>query len=228
MLQVLVESRAPRARRGSFTAVSIGVHASVIATAALLTARVERPARVEPPEHIVYSAPAPAPTRAPAASTPSSAQSSMEISTPALTVPQLSTPTIAFPSTDVFSRVLEELGETVIGSPIGNPTRGSFTGQIHTAQTVDRVVAPLAGNPSPPYPTRLSNAGVEGEVLARFVVDTTGRVEVSTIDIQQASHALFGEAVRRWLAQNRYSPALAGGRPVRQLVEQRVGFTLRR
>jgi len=151
-----------------------------------------------------------------------------DIAAPSFTVPQVATPTFAFPSTDIFSRVLEEVGSATIGSPIGSRPGGSVTGQIYTAQTVDRIVAPLPGNPAPPYPARLSNAGVEGEVLARFVVDTTGRVEAPTIEIQQASHALFGEAVRRWLTQNRYSPALAGGRPVRQLVQQRIGFTLTR
>ena len=226
MLQVLVESRAPRARRVSFTAVSIAVHATLIAAAALLTARMEAPPRVERAEHIVYAAPAPAPAHA--AATPLSAAASLVIAAPSFAMPQLSTPAITLPSSDVFSRVLEELGATSIGSPIGTRTGGSVPGQIHTAQTVDRIVAPLPGNPSPPYPTRLSNAGVEGEVLARFVVDTTGRVEAPTIEIQQASHALFGEAVRRWLTQTRYSPAIAGGRPVRQLVQQRIGFTLTR
>ncbi len=226
MLHVLVESRAPRARRASFAAVSIGVHASLIVAAVLLTARVETAARVERTEHLVYTAPAPAP--APAASTPLSAAAPLAIAAPSFTVPQLSTPAFAFPSTDLFARVLEELGTTSIGSPIGTRTGGSVTGQIHTAHTVDRIVAPLPGNPSPPYPTRLSNAGIEGEVLTRFVVDTTGRVEAQTIEIQQASHAVFGEAVRRWLTQNRYSPAIAAGRPVRQLVQQRIGFTLTR
>lgn len=120
------------------------------------------------------------------------------------------------------------MGATSIGSPIGTRTGGTVPGQLHTAATVDRIVAPLPGNSAPAYPSRLSNAGVEGEVFARFVVDTTGRIEAPTIEIQQASHALFGEAVRRWLTHNRYSPALAGGRPVRQLVQQRIEFTLTR
>lgn len=144
MFQVLVESRAPRARRGSFTAVSIGVHPSLIAAAALLTARMEIPLRTERVAQIVYSAPAPASARAAAAA---SSASSALIAAPTFTVPQVATPTFAFPSTDIFARVLQELSETSIGSPVGARTSGSFTGQIHTAQTVDRIVAPLAGNP---------------------------------------------------------------------------------
>lgn len=226
MLHVLVESRAPGARHGSFAAVSVVVHASLIVAAALLTSRLEMRTRAEPAEQIVYTAPAPDPGSV--ASTPSSATSPLDIAAPSLTVPHVSTPVFAFPSADIFTRLREELGSTSISTSIGARSNGSVTGQIHTAESVDRIVAPLPGNPAPPYPSRLSNAGVEGEVVARFVVDTTGRVEIPTIEIQQASHALFGEAVRRWLTQNRYSPALAGGRPVRQLVEQRIGFTLTR
>lgn len=226
MLQVLVESRASRARHAPWTAVSIVVHATLIALAVVLTAQLSPATSAPPVEQIVYTAPVPAP--APAASAPLSAAASLVIAAPSFTVPQFSTPAITLPSSDIFSRVIEEIGTTSIRSTIGTRTGGSGTGEIHTAQTVDRIVAPLPGNPSPPYPARLSNAGVEGEVLARFVVDTTGRVEAPTIEIQQASHALFGEAVRRWLTQNRYSPALAGGRPVRQLVQQRIGFTLTR
>jgi len=65
-------------------------------------------------------------------------------------------------------------------------------------------------------------------VLVRFVVDTAGRVEVPSIAILSASHALFGETVKQWLKQTRYSPAMANGTTVRQLVQQRVGFALTR
>src|SRR5688500_8103722 len=112
MLHVLVESRAPRARRGSFAAVSVVFHASLIAAAALLTARMEAPTRVERPEQLVYTAPAPDPALV--ASSPSSAPSSLDFVAPSIAVPQLSIATFAFPSTDIFARVLEDLGPTSI------------------------------------------------------------------------------------------------------------------
>ena len=80
---------------------------------------------------------------------------------------------------------------------------------------------------APTVPSTATSA-VEGEVLARFVVDTAGGVEAKSIEILQASHGLFGDAVTEWLRQTRYAPALVSGRPVRQLVQQSIGFTLRR
>jgi hypothetical protein len=69
---------------------------------------------------------------------------------------------------------------------------------------------------------------VEGDVVARFVVDTLGRVEPGSIAILAATHALFAAEVRAWLSRTRYRPAEYEGRVVRQLVEQRIGFALRR
>lgn len=62
----------------------------------------------------------------------------------------------------------------------------------------------------------------------RFVVDSAGHIETPTIEIAQARHALFGASVRQWLPRTRYSPALVNGRAVRQLVQQRIEFTLTR
>jgi TonB family protein len=101
-------------------------------------------------------------------------------------------------------------------------------GSVHSAGVVDRQVAPDPRNGRPRYPDAMRAASVAGEVVARFVVDTTGVVEPSSITILVATHALFGDAVRRWLPQTRYTPAEYAGRRVRQLVEQRMEFTLAR
>jgi hypothetical protein len=53
-------------------------------------------------------------------------------------------------------------------------------------------------------------------------------VDPASIIIVRATHALFGDAVRRWLPQSRYRPAEAGGRVVAQLVQQPFGFSIRR
>jgi TonB family protein len=97
---------------------------------------------------------------------------------------------------------------------------------VYAAGFVDRAVAPLGHNVRPEYPVALRAAGVEGEVQVRFVVNSAGFVEPATIEILRATHAQFAAVVRRWLPITRYVPAEARGRRVRQLVEQRVGFTL--
>ena len=69
---------------------------------------------------------------------------------------------------------------------------------------------------------------VEGSVLVQFVVDTTGHVESSSINFIRATHPLFAQSTRQWLARTRYLPAEIEGRPVRQLVQQEVAFALDR
>ncbi|HEY2853364.1 MAG TPA: TonB family protein [Gemmatimonadaceae bacterium] len=94
--------------------------------------------------------------------------------------------------------------------------------------TVDLAARPKASNPSPVYPPALRSAQLEGAVVAQFVVDTLGRAEPASIVIREATHPLFGDAVRQALLRSRYEPAMASNRKVRQLVEQRFTFTLLR
>lgn len=76
------------------------------------------------------------------------------------------------------------------------------------------------------YPDILRQAGVEGEVLAQFVVDTSGHAEASTFKALKSTHQLFTEAVRTALPGMRFVPAQVGGRRVRQLVQQPFTFAI--
>jgi protein TonB len=89
---------------------------------------------------------------------------------------------------------------------------------------VERQALPLAGNPAPVYPPMLRSANVEGEVLAQFVVDTTGAVDMTTFRILKSTHDLFTSAVKALLPNLRFSPAEVGGRRVRQLVQMPFQF----
>jgi TonB family protein len=91
---------------------------------------------------------------------------------------------------------------------------------------VEKPVAPLAGMPSPKYPPALRSAGVEGQVLVQFVVDTAGEPELSTFKVLRSSHDLFTSAVRDLLPTLRFQPAELGGRKVRQLVQMPFQFSL--
>ena len=92
----------------------------------------------------------------------------------------------------------------------------------------EKPVAPVPGTGSPRYPDILRSASVEGEVLAQFVVDTTGRVEVATFKVIRKSHDLFEAAVRSALPNMRFLPAEVGGRKVKQLVQQPFVFALQK
>ncbi len=91
---------------------------------------------------------------------------------------------------------------------------------------VEKPVLPKEGNPQPRYPDVLRSAGVTGEVLAQFVVDTTGRAEMSTFKALSSSHELFTAAVRATLPSMRFYPAETGGRKVKQLVQQAFKFNV--
>ena len=95
-------------------------------------------------------------------------------------------------------------------------------------RTVDVMAEPRSGNPAPVYPSILRDAGIEGTVSARFVVDSTGRVEPESIAFVDTASALFQQSVRRALASARFSPAKVNGRAVRVLMAQTFTFRLRR
>lgn len=91
---------------------------------------------------------------------------------------------------------------------------------------VEKPVVQAPGSPTPRYPDILRQAGVEGEVLAQFVVDTTGRAESGSYKVLKSSHDLFAQAVRSALPGMRFIPAEVGGRKVKQLVQQPFAFTI--
>jgi TonB family protein len=82
------------------------------------------------------------------------------------------------------------------------------------------------GNSPPVYPNQLRAAGIGGVVLAKFVVDTSGRVDMRTFEIIKSDHDLFTNSVRQSLPDMRFVPAELGGRRVKQLVQMPFIFAL--
>jgi TonB family protein len=91
---------------------------------------------------------------------------------------------------------------------------------------VEKQVTTMPGSPQPTYPAELKQAKVEGEVLAQFVVDTSGRAIVSTFKVLKSDHQLFTDAVKNVLPDMRFTPAEIGGRKVKQLIQQPFTFAL--
>jgi beta-lactamase regulating signal transducer with metallopeptidase domain len=86
----------------------------------------------------------------------------------------------------------------------------------------------VAGTPAPRYPDILRSAGVEGEVLAAFVVDTFGKADPRSLKVLQSTHDLFTASVRNMLPDMTFRPAQVGGRKVKQLVQQPFAFFIAR
>jgi protein TonB len=86
----------------------------------------------------------------------------------------------------------------------------------------------LPGNPTPRYPEALRASGVEGQVVAVFIVDQQGRTEEASIRFTTSDSPLFEESVRAALRRMRFAPAEVGGVRVRQLVQMPFLFTFAR
>jgi protein TonB len=97
---------------------------------------------------------------------------------------------------------------------------------IYSESQVEKPVMAVQGSPAPRYPEVLKAAGVEGEVDVSFVVDTTGRADPASLRILKSTHDLFDAAVRSALPGMRFIPAEAGGRKVKQQVQQPFVFRI--
>lgn len=99
--------------------------------------------------------------------------------------------------------------------------------KVYTAEQVDQAVMPDTAEPANPrYPETQYRQGTEGRVLAEFVVDTTGLVEMNTFGVVSSSNPAFTDAVRSALRRAAYHPAVLKGVPVRQVVQQAFRFVL--
>lgn len=112
---------------------------------------------------------------------------------------------------------------TATSAPTPNPE-----GKPYFDFQVEKPAVMRAGAIGPKYPQQLRDAHIEGEVLAQFVVDTTGRVDMNTFKVLKSDNALFSDAVRTALAEMQFDPALVGDRPVKQLLQQPFEFILSR
>ena len=84
---------------------------------------------------------------------------------------------------------------------------------------------PMARRQLPPrYPSKAKRMGLEGFVLAEFIVDQNGNVE--SVIIKDSSESLFEaptiEAIRNWV----FTPGEKDGRKVRTRVRVKIPFTL--
>ena len=81
---------------------------------------------------------------------------------------------------------------------------------------------------APDYPQALAQRRVEGGASFRFVVDSTGLIDMSTVRVMSATHKLFAQAVVDAMPKMKYRPARVGSHAVRLLVEQAFSFKLQR
>jgi hypothetical protein len=99
--------------------------------------------------------------------------------------------------------------------------------KVYTPEQVDVPArSDSLSRPQPQYPEALLFTGVPGQVLAEFVVDTLGHVELDTFGVISSTNPKFTQAVQRVLPEWAYAPAMLNGKRVRQLVQQPFTFVV--
>jgi protein TonB len=231
MLKRLIESRQRMIGNEFGTAASTAIHLVLISVAAFMTTANATPeAKRDHNERLHWLRPAPqthtsslTPKRSVARHSgplPAAQQINLAITT---NVPNV--------NIELASIRTSDFGEGIKG-PISTEAESnglsSDNKEAYDILEVETPAAPLPGANMPAYPPSMRSAGIEGRVVAQFVVDNRGRATRESIRILSSSNELFSESVRKAIEQARFTPARVGGKPVSQIVQQLFVFKLDR
>lgn len=90
---------------------------------------------------------------------------------------------------------------------------------------IDMDAEPIVGNPMPRYPADVLDAGIEGDVIARLQIDSSGRVTDAVIVSHQGQQDVrLDQAAVEALLQWRFHPALRDGKAIASVVQVPVEF----
>jgi periplasmic protein TonB len=233
MFNQLLESKAKKERMAGGTVFSIVLHTVLIGGAVYATARagvkdekakaekiqfVEMKKEVvpekkpEPPKEVVVKPPPPkgfqvlrAPVR-------------IDIKIPEIDLSKAITNEADFSGKGVKGGT----GSGVVGGT------GPVTNQTYFEFQVEKPAEMLSDSPKPKYPSVLESSGIAGEVQAQFVVASSGKADMDSFKVLKSTNELFTQAVKNVLPRMRFSPAMIGGKPVNQLVQQSFQFAVPR
>jgi protein TonB len=233
MFNTLLESKPKKEKKGGAGVVSIVLHTVVIALAAAATAGAAIKNQKEKEEKIQFAeAPKPEPPPPPKQAPPPPdvtvappPPKGFQVLTAPVNIPDV------LPTVDLTKKVTDEAdfsGKGVAGGVAkgkeGGP--GVVTDQPYFDFQVEKQAGPAPGSATPEYPDMLRSANVEGEVLAQFVIDTTGKADVSSFKVLKSTNDAFTDAVKRALPRMRFFAAEIGGRKVKELVQEPFAFNL--
>jgi protein TonB len=236
MFEQLLESRATRVRRRGGAALSVIAHATIIAAATAFTMR--HPATTEPEvgpviyvkSDLGWPRPQPAPPRRDGTTGASGGRPVTTFVTPELPVIQCDCASMVFSTAlNLAPGRTEWCAEPADCRLSGPAPSGQPLGGASELVSSSELAARILGEPPRPrYPEMLRSAGVSGRVLVQFTVDTTGRVDLSTVRVVQSAHDLFSAAVLDVLPRYRFAPAEVNGRHVRMTAQMPFDFELER
>ena len=231
MFTQLVESKPARKRSSTGTAVSFVAHYGLVLVVIYTSAEAADVDSRPPVEKIVFAQPE---KSVPEETRPSEPEL-VVAPKPPKTVPVLTAP-IDIPNTlpeiDLGNAPTDpnaSLGKRSLSLSGGTQTEAEAAPRAdkdYFAFEVEKPVVQAPNSASPVYPDLLRQAGVEGEALVSFVVDTLGRVDVATYKVIHTTHDLFATAVKNALPRMRFIPAETSRGRVRQLVQQPFSFAI--
>lgn len=225
MFNNLLESKPQKQRSISSTFMSLVMHTVLIALAvqATLQATQEKEKIEEKVSFVEVKKDEPPPPKPPPQEAPPPPQSFQVLTAP-VNIPNV------LPDIDLTAKLTNESDFSGKGVQAAKAATGPMAkpegDQPYFEFMVEKPVTEASNTQRPRYPDILKSAGVEGEVLAQFVVDTTGHVEINTFKVLKTSHELFAAAVRSALPGMRFIPAEVGNKRVRQLVQQPFVFAI--
>ncbi len=126
---------------------------------------------------------------------------------------------------DEFKRFAARSVSNGVGVGSGGNDGGSSAG-IFRMLDLDVPPERLSG-PRARYPEVLRRIAVSGRVEVQFVIDTTGAVEASSVQILASTHSAFEAPALAAVLDAVYRPGEINGRRVRVLVRQVVAFSMR-
>jgi protein TonB len=225
MFNTLLESKAKKQRSVGGSFVSLMMHATLIVLAIQATLHADQP-KVQRETKVNFTEvkkdePPPKPHVEIAAAP---VLKGSQVLTAPVNIPDV------LPEIDLTQKPTDALDWTGKGPP-GGRANGTgevapATNQIYSESQVEKPVVAIQGSAAPRYPEVLKAAGVQGEVVAAFIVDTAGRVDPASFKVVSATNELFSAAVRTAVPGMRFLPAEIGGKKVKQQVQQPFVFTI--
>ena len=106
--------------------------------------------------------------------------------------------------------------------------RAQLVDNAYSVIDVDSAAVRDPTSAAPAYPPAMMSLNIEGTAMMKFVVDTSGRVDLGTVQTIAATNPAFAHAVLDALPKMRFHPARMGRTAVRQLAMEEFKFQLKR
>ncbi len=230
MFGTLLESRARRRRRPGGAAVSIAMHMAIIGAITAGTVHGKAVSKEKPgPVLLRFKNPPPPPPRPVDHATIRDVMPGPVIAV-AIPIHRVDPPQTILdhlpPIDSSFGRGIDSIvighGGPGLAHAVGEGAEPNEPREWVGADLQTRILA--SGKPR--YPESLRQAAIDGRVLVRFTVDTTGRIDMSSVSVLASTHDLFARAVRDALPAFLFKPAELGGHRVRALAEMPFEFQI--